>query len=35
MEILGHPQVSMTDKYAHVLPEVMTEAKDRIGRAPR
>jgi integrase len=33
MEILGHSQISMTARYAHVLPEVMTEAADRIGRA--
>ena len=33
MEILGHSQISMTAKYAHVLPEVMTEAADRIGQA--
>ena len=33
MEILGHSQISMTTKYAHVLPEVMTEAADRIGQA--
>ena len=33
MEILGHSQISMTSKYAHVLPEVMTDAADRIGQA--
>jgi integrase len=33
MAILGHSQISMTSKYAHVLPEVMTDAADRIGRA--
>jgi integrase len=33
MEILGHSQVSMTAKYAHVLPEVMTDAADRISQA--
>lgn len=33
MEILGHSQVSMTAKYAHVLPQVMTDAADRIGQA--
>jgi integrase len=33
MEILGHSQISMTAKYAHVLPEVMTNAADRIGQA--
>ena len=33
MEILGHSQISMTSKYAHVLPEVMSDAAERIGRA--
>jgi integrase len=33
MEILGHPQISMTTRYTHVLPQVMTEAADRIGQA--
>jgi integrase len=33
MEILGHSQISMTSKYAHVLPQVMTDAAERIGRA--
>ena len=33
MEILGHSQISMTSKYAHVLPEVMADAADRIGQA--
>jgi integrase len=33
MAILGHSQISMTCKYAHVLPEVMTDAAERIGRA--
>ena len=33
MEILGHSQISMTAKYAHVLPEVMTDAAGRIGQA--
>jgi len=33
MEILGHSQISMTSKYAHVLPEVMADAAERIGRA--
>ena len=33
MTILGHSQISMTSKYAHVLPEVMTDAAERIGRA--
>jgi Phage integrase family len=26
MAILGHSQISMTSKYTHVLPEVMTDA---------
>jgi site-specific recombinase XerD len=33
MEILGHSQISMTSGYAHVLPQVMTDAAERIGRA--
>ncbi len=33
MQILGHSQISMTSKYAHVLPQVMTDAADRIGSA--
>jgi integrase len=33
MEILGHSQISMTSRYAHVLPQVMTDAADRIGQA--
>jgi integrase len=33
MEILGHSQISMTCRYAHVLPQVMTDAAERIGRA--
>jgi integrase len=33
MEILGHSQISMTTRYTHVLPEVMTDAADRIGQA--
>jgi Phage integrase family len=33
MEILGHSQISMTARYAHVLPQVMTDAADRIGQA--
>ena len=32
MEILGHSQISMTSRYAHVLPQVMTDAAERIGR---
>src|SRR5262252_5780023 len=35
MEILGHSQISMTSKYAHVLPQVMTDAAERIGQALR
>jgi hypothetical protein len=33
MQILGHSQISMTSKYAHVLPQVMTDAADQIGQA--
>jgi integrase len=33
MEILGHSQISMASRYAHVLPQVMTDAAERIGRA--
>jgi integrase len=33
MQILGHSQISMTSKYAHVLPQVMTDAAERIGDA--
>ena len=33
MEILGHSQISMTARYAHVLPQVMTDAADKIGQA--
>jgi integrase len=33
MEILGHSQISMTTRYTHVLPQVMTDAADRIGDA--
>ena len=33
MEILGHSQISMTTRYTHVLPEVMTDAAARIGQA--
>jgi integrase len=33
MEILGHSQISMTSRYAHVLPQLMTDAAERIGRA--
>ena len=33
MEILGHSQISMTTRYTHVLPQVMTDAADRIGQA--
>ena len=32
MEILGHSRISMTSKYAHVLPEVMTDAADALAR---
>jgi len=33
MAILGNSQISMTSKDAHVLPEVMTDAAEGIGRA--
>jgi hypothetical protein len=33
MEILSHSQISMTSKYAHVLPGGMTDAVNRIGQA--
>jgi integrase len=33
MEILGHSQISMTSRYTHVLPQVMTDAAERIGEA--
>ena len=33
MQILGHSQINMTTKYAHVLPQVMTDAPDKIGQA--
>jgi len=33
MEILGHSQIGMTSRYAHVLPPVMTDGAERIGRA--
>ena len=33
MEVLGHSQISMTSRYAHVLPQVMMDAAERIGRA--
>ena len=33
MEILGHSQISMTARYARVLPQVMTDAADKIGQA--
>jgi integrase len=33
MEILGHSQISMTSRYAHVLPQVMSDAAERIGQA--
>ena len=32
MEILGRSQISMTAKYAHVLPEVMTDAAQEFRR---
>jgi hypothetical protein len=33
MEILGHSHTSMTSPYAYVLPQVMTDAAERIGQA--
>jgi site-specific recombinase XerD len=33
MEILGHSQIGMTSRYAHVLPQVMADAAERIGKA--
>ena len=33
MEILGHSQISMTNRYTHVLPQVMTDAAARMGQA--
>ena len=33
METLGHSQISMTSRSAHVLPQVMTDAAERIGQA--
>jgi integrase len=33
MEVLGHSEISMTSCYAHILPRVMTDAAERIGRA--
>jgi len=33
MEILGHSQISMTSRYAHVVPQLLTHAAERIGRA--
>ena len=33
MEIIGHSQISMTSRYAHVVPQLMTDAAERIGRA--
>ena len=32
MEILGHSQLSMTARYAYVLPQVMTDAADKIDQ---
>jgi len=31
MEILGHSQISMTSRYAHVLPQVMSDAARSAG----
>ena len=33
MQILGHSQISMTSRYAHVLPQVMADAAEKIGGA--
>ena len=33
METLGHSQISMTSRYTHVLPQVMTDAAARMGQA--
>jgi site-specific recombinase XerD len=33
MEILGHSQISMTSRYPHVLPHIMTDAAERIREA--
>ena len=33
MEILGHSQISMTSRYTHMLPQVMTDAAARMGQA--
>jgi hypothetical protein len=33
MEILGHSQISMTAKYAYVLPQLMIDAAEKIGQA--
>jgi integrase len=33
MEILGHSQISMTSRYTHVLPQVMTDAAARMRQA--
>jgi integrase len=33
MEMLGHSQISMTSRYAHVLSQVMSDAAERIGQA--
>jgi hypothetical protein len=35
MEILGYSQISMTSRYTHVLPWVMTDAAEGIGQALR
>jgi site-specific recombinase XerD len=34
-EILGCSQISMTSRYTHVLPRVMTDAAEGIGQALR
>jgi integrase len=35
MEILGHPQISLTlGTYSHVVPELAEDAARRMGQAP-
>jgi integrase len=33
VEILGDSEISVTSRYAHVLPQVMTDAAEQIGQA--
>ena len=30
---INHSQISMTSRYAHVVPQPLTDAAERIGRA--